>query len=107
MKNISIALLIIASLTSCKKDKSNYDVDVANLNSNLVLYYPFNGNAADASANHINASLMNGPAFTTGHSGNANSAILLDGVNDYLQVHSSSILNNMERPYTISCWAMI
>ena len=85
MKNISIALLIIASLTSCKKDKSNSDADLANLNSNLVVYYPLDGNATDAGANRINGALMsisgNYPTATEDHLGNANKALLFNGTN--------------------------
>lgn len=49
--------------------------------SNLIAYYPFNGNANDESGNKHNGT-VNGPTLTTGKSGDVNSAYYYDGVSN-------------------------
>jgi gliding motility-associated-like protein len=62
-----------------------------NLNLGLQLHLPFNGNANDASGNGNNA-IVNDAILTTDQYGNANSAYLFDGIDDYLAVpHSTSL----------------
>ena len=55
----------------------------ANLQTGLVGYWPFCGNANDASGNGNNG-LVNGATLTSDRFGNANSAYSFDGVNDYI-----------------------
>ena len=50
----------------------------------LVGYWPFNGNANDASGNGNNGT-VNGATLTTDRNGNANSAYSFDGNNDYIE----------------------
>ncbi|HUC80409.1 MAG TPA: gliding motility-associated C-terminal domain-containing protein [Flavisolibacter sp.] len=57
-----------------------------NLTAGLVAYYPFNGTASDASGNNHHGQLVNPPQLTTDRFGNANSAYLFDGINDYIRV---------------------
>lgn len=57
-----------------------------NLTQGLVAYYPFNGNANDASGNGHNAQTMNGIQLTPDRFGNLNSAYIFDGVDDYIRV---------------------
>lgn len=64
-----------------------------NLNNGLVAYYPFNGNANDASGNGNNGTPMNGVQMTTDRFGNSNSAYLFDGADDYISVPNSASLN--------------
>jgi gliding motility-associated-like protein len=64
-----------------------------NLNLGLVGYYPFNGNANDASGIGNNGVLHNGVQLTTDRFGNANSAYYFDGIDDYIQVPNSPSLN--------------
>lgn len=59
--------------------------------SNLVAYYPFNGNANDESGNLLHGS-VNGATLTTDRFGNADSAYSFDG-NDIITVNHSSELN--------------
>jgi gliding motility-associated-like protein len=63
-----------------------------NLTAGLQLYLPFNGNALDASGNGNNAT-VNGPVLTIDQYGNANSAYLFDGVNDFMQISNNSNLS--------------
>lgn len=49
------------------------------LNSGLIAYYPFNGNANDVSGNNLNPTNIVGVSLTTDRFGNANSAYNFDG----------------------------
>lgn len=53
------------------------------INSGLIAYYPFNGNANDLSGNGHNG-IVNGATLTTDRFGNLNSAYYFDG-NDYIK----------------------
>lgn len=53
--------------------------------SNLIAYYPFNGNANDESGNNHNGT-VNGPTLTSDNSGNPNSAYYFDGINNYIDI---------------------
>ena len=63
-----------------------------NLNSGLVAYYPFNGDANDASGNSNNP-IFNNATLTSDRFGNANSAYSFNGVDNYIQIPSSISLN--------------
>ena len=93
---ISILLLSVA-----------YGYAQVNLDSGLVLHYPFNGNANDTSVNQIHGTLMNGPVFTSDHSGNPGKALLFDGIDDYVLCNASPALDTLNVPYTISTWLRI
>jgi len=68
----------------------------------LVAYYPFNGNANDASGNGNNGT-VNGAALTTDRLGKANSAYSFDGINDFIQLGTATLpLGNADR--SISAW---
>ncbi|HLK27670.1 MAG TPA: LamG-like jellyroll fold domain-containing protein [Puia sp.] len=64
-----------------------------NLDSGLVAYYPFNGNANDASGHNLNGNLLNGVQLTTDKYGNANSAYHFDGVDDFIQIPDNPSFN--------------
>ena len=75
----------------------------ADLNTGLVAYYPFNGDANDYSGynNHPNHV---GAVLTTDRFGMPDSAYsFLGGTNDYIQVPNSSSIN--VNTFTISFWA--
>lgn len=72
----------------------------------LVGWWPFNGNANDESGNGNNGS-VNGATLTTDRDGNANSAYSFDGVNNQINVPSSSSVSNFSNGQTISFWAKI
>ena len=50
----------------------------------LVAYYPFNGNADDASGNGHHG-VVNGATLTTDLRGNPNSAASFDGIDDFIE----------------------
>lgn len=62
------------------------------LNRGLVAYYPFNGNANDASGNNNNP-IFNNSSLTTDYFGVANSASLFNGLDNFIQIPHSSRLN--------------
>ncbi|MFZ4708154.1 MAG: LamG domain-containing protein, partial [Bacteroidales bacterium] len=76
----------------------------SSLQTGLVAYYPFNGNANDESGNGNNG-VVNGATLTTDRFGNVGSAFYFDGVNNNIEVPNSYILN--PSLITISLWVKI
>ena len=72
-------------------------MDAADKNS-----YPGSGTTwFDLSGNNNNGTLINGPTFSGGNGG----SIVLDGVNDYVNLGTPSLLNGVQVPLTICMWA--
>ena len=65
----------------------------------LVGWWPFNGNANDESGNNRNGT-VNGASLSTDRFGNANGSYSFDGVNDFIQMPSTSISGS----FTFSGW---
>ncbi len=63
-----------------------------NLANGLVAYYPFNGNANDASGNGNNP-VFNNATLTTDRMGNANSAYHFNGIDNYIEIPNSPSIN--------------
>jgi hypothetical protein len=101
----SLAVIVLVLLYSCTKTvtKTVTDTDTVtvtkidtlikikldsniNLDSGLVAYYPFNGNANDASGNGLNGTITGGVTFTNDVAGNASSAATFDGSTGYIIV---------------------
>ncbi len=74
-----------------------------NPSSGLVACYSFNGTANDISGNGNNATIY-GPVLTNDRFGNANSAYLFSGTNNYIYVESPVGLPNGNSPRTIAAW---
>ncbi|MCX6268119.1 MAG: T9SS type A sorting domain-containing protein, partial [Bacteroidetes bacterium] len=72
------------------------------LQSGLVAYYPFNGNANDESGNGINC-INYGALLTSDRFGNANSAYIFDGLNDYLGSGSNTLFENADN-HALVAW---
>lgn len=68
-------------------------------NTDLELYYPFNGNANDASSN-TNNGIVTGATLTSDRFGNANSAYSFDGTNDYIIIDGAGTFTD----YSVSLW---
>ncbi|HVU56214.1 MAG TPA: LamG-like jellyroll fold domain-containing protein [Puia sp.] len=75
-----VILLILATLFF------SLDCSSQDITTGLLAYYPFNGNANDASGNGNNGTLVNGPILTTDKMGNPNSAYYFDGIDDYIKI---------------------
>ncbi len=63
-----------------------------NINSGLVAYYPFNGNAGDSSGNG-NHPAFNNATLTADRFGNVNKAYKFNGTSSYMQVPNKTTLN--------------
>jgi hypothetical protein len=66
---------------------------------NLIAYFPFNGNAEDASP-YGNDGIVYGATLTNDKNGNPQSAYYFDGIDDYIDLGKI----NLERNFTICAW---
>src|SRR5664279_2298442 len=73
------------------------------ITSGLVAWYPFNGNANDASGNGNNGVVYNA-TLTTDRFGNANSAYDFNGSSSYVDIPQNGILNGLITNFTLSAW---
>ncbi len=80
---------------------SETSLSTVSLNSGLVAYYPFTGNANDVSGIGYNGSI-NGTSFTKDRFGNKTSAINLTSVNQF--VRTNSAIQNVTNTFSISVW---
>ncbi len=69
---------------------------------NLVAYYPFSGNANDASGHQLHGQIS-GALLSADRLGNPASACLFDGINDNVAVAVDPLLN-FQDAITVSCW---
>ena len=76
---------------------------LAGLNDGLVAYYPFNGNANDASGNRNNATVYSA-TLTTNRFGIANAAYDFNGSSSYIDIPQNAILNGLTTNFTLSAW---
>jgi PKD repeat protein len=76
-----------------------------NLNKGLVAYYPFNGNANDASGNNNNPSVTK-VSYVADKAGNANAACSFNGRNNYIRIPNDASLN-FKNGFSISAWVMV
>ena len=81
-------------------------LSISNVNSaiwkNLVAYYPFNGNAEDASGNGNNGTVY-GATLSTNYLGSQSNAYFFDG-SSYIQIPNSASLYQPTKSLTISVW---
>ena len=95
----STTLTAAAGSTSTPNTCANLSGSLA---TGLVGYWPFCGNANDASGNSNNGT-VNGATLTTDRFGNANSAYSLNNLNDLITISNvNPALSNFEK--TISTW---
>jgi len=76
-------------------------VSTADLSDGLLVYYPFLGNANDASANH-NDGTVSGATLTTDRFGAPDSAYSFDGSDDSISAPHMDAFNS--QAFTISAW---
>mgnify|MGYP001275723988 CR=1 FL=1 len=92
MKKIFLPFLLVSSISFGQ----------INLKQGLMAYYPFSGNANDASGNNNNP-VFNNAALTADRFGNPKSAYHFNGRNAYMKVPNSRSLN-MSARLSISLW---
>jgi hypothetical protein len=73
-----------------------------NLDSMLLLYYPFSGNANDISGNNFHGTIYNA-TLTEDRFGNSNSAYYFNGTNSYIELPNETALKP-ELPVSFSFW---
>ena len=71
----------------------------------LVGWWPFNGNAIDESIN-TNDGTVNGATLTADRFGNANKAYSFDGVDDFIQIPNTNLMNG-QNGISVSAWCQI
>lgn len=69
----------------------------------LIAFYPFTGNANDASGNGLHGTPVSGPVLSTDRYGKAGQSFLFDGKNDYIYIGNHSLLQ-MSGTLTVSGW---
>ncbi|MCZ2460046.1 MAG: gliding motility-associated C-terminal domain-containing protein [Chitinophagales bacterium] len=75
------------------------------LTQGLVAYYPFTGNANDASGNNNNPS-FNNATLTADRFGNPNSAYSFNGIDNYIRIPNNPSLNPANQ-ITICAWVKV
>ncbi len=71
----------------------------------LIVYYPFNANAADSTTNRFNG-IVHNAELSADRKGNSNSAYYFDGADDYISVPHNTALN-VAGNFTISLWVNV
>ncbi len=79
-----------------------YKYESSSLNAGLVAFYPFNGNANDASGNENNGT-VNGATLTTDRFGSSGKAYSFDG-NSFIGIPNSPSLASPHQSVTLSAW---
>jgi hypothetical protein len=92
-KPISLFLFMLSTL---------FFVHSQNLDSMLLLHYPFSGNANDASGNGHHGT-VNNATLTQDHHGNPNQAYYFNGIDSYIEFPNNSVLKP-PLPVSISFW---
>jgi len=77
------------------------NLESASVGDGLVAYYPFNGNANDESGNGKNGNPVNSPTYGTDRFNKSNSALNLNGTNQYVSLPNSI---NITNDISISFW---
>ena len=73
-----------------------------NLTQGLVAYYPFNGNANDASGSGFHGSMQNGVSFVPDKLGTPNSAVRFDGIDDFINIiHNGALSRRSAFSYVV------
>ena len=74
---------------------------VLNLDAGNIASYPGTGTTwYDVSGNTNNGTLTNGPTFSSADGG----TIVLDGVDDYISIPSSTLFGGSDRSFTLMMW---
>ncbi|MDH7446640.1 LamG domain-containing protein [Aquimarina sp. 2201CG14-23] len=103
LKLIGIFTLGIIGLSSCSSDDDEVTTtDPSTLSNELLLHYAFDGNVNDSSINDYNGENF-GATFTNDRFGNAASAVLFDGVDDYIDL-PNLIQLKPNLPLSIAFW---
>ena len=81
----------------------SFTTNTIDLNSGLVAYYPFSGNAGDSSGNG-NHGIVNGASLTTDRFMLMNQAYKFDGINNHIKINPSLQLTTISGALSICAW---
>ena len=95
-------IYLIAALLVC----SGNILGQVNLDSGLVAYYPFNGNANDESSNNNHGTEM-GAILTSDRFGNDSAAYEFNGTSSYISIPNSPTLQSPSTELTQVAWIHI
>jgi hypothetical protein len=93
--------VLIPGISAANKPK----VDSINIDSGLVAYYPFTGNADDSSGNG-NHGTVNGATLTTDRFGNLSNAYNFNGSGNYIDVKFSNTIA-IQESFSSSVWVYL
>ncbi|MCD4663772.1 MAG: LamG domain-containing protein, partial [Bacteroidales bacterium] len=96
MKTKNVFLIVVALFTGIATFSQN-------LEEGLVAYYPFSGNADDASGNGYNG-LITGATFTDDHNGTPNSAISFADASQNVDLLNTDAFSFGQGSFSISYW---
>jgi len=96
-------VLLALALFSGEALQSQPIPDLAFLTNGLTAYYPFNGNAADASGNGHDG-IVHGATLSTDALGRPGRAYAFDGLHNYIEIPSLTS-DGFSNDFTISLWA--
>jgi len=82
------------------------NVNSSSINKGLVAYYPFNGNANDASLNHNNGTVY-GAKLIADRFGIKNSAFAFNGKTDYISLANTFFNGQVVSQLSVSVWFKI
>lgn len=100
-KKDSVSIRVIKNKTSIADLKLKHES--TQLSSELILYYPFNGNANDESGNNYHG-IVNGAVLSNDRFGRANSAFYFSGSNTWIQTNN---LPQISTNFTYCAWIKI
>lgn len=83
-----------------------FGVQAQNVGEKVLVHVPVNGNGNDFGPGYITATTHGGITYTTDSRGNANQALQLDGVDDYLSFGSQSVYHK-RLPISFSVWVNV
>lgn len=101
MKKLVVLLIILANSVR-SQNYCTLQLLPSPLQTSLVAYYPFCGNANDASGNNNNATVTNA-TLSTDRFGNSSSSYDFNGTNAFIQSNTAFFNNNWNN-YSISYW---
>jgi hypothetical protein len=96
---IFTVILLEILFCSCMRINDNSSA----LNVGLIAYYPFNGNANDASGNGNNG-VIHGAQFVNDRNGQINSACYFDGNFSYIDIGNSAKIKRYQNDYSVTGW---
>jgi len=99
MKKIFTIFIVLATLSV-----SNAFSQKNNLDSGLVAYYPFSGNANDSSGNGHHAAVYGPATLTKDRFGNETSAYRFNGTTDYIECNTIPVLDSV---LTYAAWIKV